>query len=337
MPEPISMMLFMVFGAMISTLFIELPDYWYDGAHYYVSYSSTMTNDIDTLLITAPKKNVKLGPIKVVATNQKIPDVGKHYYYVDKYLDYWHRIGFEKKETKTGETKSYHYLSWFRPLHKDAVEEEFEKKLSQIENDTIEVISIDISSYIPELIPLKKICKPAYAYQTRAIKFILSKYNSINNFNVVAMIYGPPGSGKTYTAPLLKRALETQFKGKRTSLYHDFDPTAIGVSMDKLILRHVTQVNPAIIVINEIDIFYEFALEKKEANDPRTQHAKNKNTFNNMLDSIANTKYVIAIYTTEQSPAELREIPQFRSFMRKGRIDFFINMRNKSVSFEAND
>ena len=46
-----------------------------------------------------------------------------------------------------------------------------------------------------------------------------------------------------------------------------------------------------------------------------------------MLDAIDNTKYVIAIYTTEKSPITLANSNEdFKSFMRPGRVDLFLEM-----------
>jgi hypothetical protein len=55
------------------------------------------------------------------------------------------------------------------------------------------------------------------------------------------------------------------------------------------------------------------------------------------LDNLSDTKHVITIYTTEKSYEELQSIERIKSFIRHGRVDFFINMTaDKSTLIENN-
>jgi hypothetical protein len=50
-----------------------------------------------------------------------------------------------------------------------------------------------------------------------------------------------------------------------------------------------------------------------------------------MMDAIASTRYVIGVYTTEKSPAELLAVPEYRSLIRAGRVDLMAMMTADSV------
>jgi hypothetical protein len=65
--------------------------------------------------------------------------------------------------------------------------------------------------------------------------------------------------------------------------------------------------------------------------DPRLQHSRDKKSFNNMMDAIASTRYVIGVYTTERSPAELLAVPEYKSLIRAGRVDLMAMMTADSV------
>ena len=116
------------------------------------------------------------------------------------------------------------------------------------------------------------------------------------------------------------------YKNTNFQLFDNFDPSITGYDINKHVLQYATEESPIILVINEIDILYNEVHTAREYYDPRTPHTKNKLSFNNMLDNIANTKYVITIFTTEKSPDELQTEQINYPFYRKGRIDFFIKM-----------
>ena len=117
------------------------------------------------------------------------------------------------------------------------------------------------------------------------------------------------------------------YKNTNFQLFDNFDPSVIGYDVNKHILQHASEKSPVILVINEIDILYHEVHEPRQYYDPRAApHIKNKLSFNNILDNIANTKYIITIFTTEKSPEELQAHHINYSFYRKGRLDFFIEM-----------
>ena len=68
--------------------------------------------------------------------------------------------------------------------------------------------------------------------------------------------------------------------------------------------------------------------------DPRTLHTRDKSSWNNMMDSIHNTKNVILIATTQKSPKELYQQigVENHCMIREGRIDKFILMNHEKIS-----
>ena len=103
------------------------------------------------------------------------------------------------------------------------------------------------------------------------------------------------------------------------------------MSVNKHILSHASITQPVIVVIDEIDIIMHKALQEKTTiGETRLCHTESKQTLNNMLDVIDSTRFVIAIYTTEKSIDELSQTYD-PSFIRKGRIDYYINMTNDSI------
>jgi hypothetical protein len=57
---------------------------------------------------------------------------------------------------------------------------------------------------------------------------------------------------------------------------------------------------PVILVIDEVDVAVDDTLRDKISYDPRLLHTANKASFNLMLDTIGETRYVIALYTSEK-------------------------------------
>ena len=166
--------------------------------------------------------------------------------------------------------------------------------------------------------------------QINALNSIYNHYNEYKNTKVI--IYGERGTGKTYISKLVKNLIDTNLH-LDSLLYDDFDPSSIGVNIKKIALKNANENTPVIIVINEIDrIFYDIIYEKKQSYNSQGYHTKNKASFNNMMDSIADTNNVILICTTEKSRLSLENNSEYLSFFRKGRIDFFINMTfNESI------
>ena len=181
-------------------------------------------------------------------------------------------------------------------------------------------------------ITVNTICKSPHSNQKNALNIIMESYTDANNFNVNTIICGKSGVGKSYTAMLAKRWIEEKYKNTNVQLFDNFDPSAAGMEINKMVLQKATEETPVIVVINEIDNLYTEVHKDYDnrGGDPRFPHTKNRLSFHNMLDHIAGTKHVIAIYTTEKSPEDIEKMQNTYSFIRKGRVDFFIKMDENS-------
>ncbi len=332
-------------GAIISNKASKDPD-WYDFFHYYFNYAEEFTDDIDQLLMDPVRGRISVR--KQIAENRSIPDVGVHCYYCpmkdcEEKLKWYGYVGFRKIEVKLTDVIKYHYSSWFIPFdcgknaHSMFQSILFNKNKSTSEIFVMKVMSIDMSRMDPQIVRLDKICHTPKENQQKALNYIENHYTLKHNYNVKVMICGFRGIGKTHTPMLLKSKMENDNPNHNVQLFDNFDPSAIGVNVSSLVLKRAKETSPVILVINEIDIAYEATITGREAFDPRTQHTKNKNTFNDMMDTIGSTPYVIAIFTTELSPKKLYETETYKSFMRPGRVDFFLNMEETKTTYIAND
>ena len=318
-------------------------DYWYDYWNDYFIFPEEYTDIIDIILSNTNFS--KLGMTKIISATKKIPDEGVHYYYryhsrgrtsFNKYF-----IGLEKKKKKnpTGGKDIYYYKCFSSPMkHGVGTFNIFKEKVMSSSKKTVRVISIDTSTTTPHTVFLSKKYKEPRQNQKQVIDHIVKRWTSENDFNIGTIICGKRGLGKTFIGRLLKRHIDdNNDTNARVMLFDDFDPSSIGVNIGTMALKHASASSPVIIIINEIDIFYDKVFDEQPTYDPRTQYTKNKLTFNTMLDNLSDTKHVITIYTTEKSYEELQSIERIKSFIRHGRVDFFINMTaDKSTLIENN-
>ena len=316
-----------VLGVQINNL--AKTDYWYDFYHCYYSFGEEYTEIIDGLL--ANPTYGKMGSSKITH-GRRVPDEGKHWFFrfpnqTRTFTQRFHAVGFYKKKETRGNNVIYHYDAWIPPYERGALSlEKFERDLKTPNTNSVRVISIDMSQIEPRLMWLAKICRASRTDQTFIINRILGRWNQANDYNVKIMIYGERGTGKSYIGMLLKKAMDRVNPNAYVRLYDDFDPSSIGVNIRGLALRYASSATPIVIVINEADVVYEKVYDNAVVHDPREQHTRNKQSFNNMLDAIAATPYVVTIFTTERNPRQLYENEGYRSFMRRGRIDLFAKM-----------
>jgi len=312
---------------------VSIQKYWYDWYHKYYSFGPEYTDRIDQIL--SNPQNAKIGPAIIISPNNHIPGMGVHKYYAEHGYLGLYSVGLEKVRDET--TKQIHYIAWISPARWGGQSLQiFENRIASVETDTIRVISIDTAEVVPQLSMLTRICRPARPHQQVVLDHIVANWNSANNHNHKIMIYGKRGSGKTYTGMLVKRQIEQRYPTMSVRLYNDFDPTSVGVNIDTMALKFASARTPVVIVINEVDRVYENVVEDKQAFDPRLQHSRNKQTFNNMLDALAGTPYVIVIFTTEITRDALHENTEYLSFMRRGRIDYFAHMTDSSCTITPN-
>lgn len=299
-----------------------------DFYNKYYAFPEEYTDAIDNILVNSEHGVVKYKMI----TGEKsfLPYHGKHYFYQNikkKSLFARMFITLEKKEKDLGDRKIDVYHCYVRPYRKK-VFVLFLKKLFESKQDEIQVISIDTSAYEPKMLYMKKIYHEPRSHQISVISKIVDHYQNSKFKNTKAVISGERGAGKTSIGVMVAKEIIDKFN-VRPRIYDDFDPSAIGVNVKSFILKYASDLVPVIIVINEIDVIYDDAISENTEHDPRLKHSKNKNTLNEMFDSIANTKNVIAIYTTEKSQEDLN-CDAYKSFIREGRVDLFVKLEKKT-------
>ena len=139
------------------------------------------------------------------------------------------------------------------------------------------------------------------------------------------ILCGVRGSGKSYIGRLLKKRMEKISNNIMVRLYDNFNPSSPGSSIELLVLQHAKLITPVILIIDEIDVCFKKASKGTHANRHIvTVHTRDKASLNQMLDSISDTEHLIAIYTTEKSPEDLYAQPKWRSFIREGRVSYFL-------------
>lgn len=296
---------------------------WYDKWNNIYQFTGEYTDLIDMLLIQSPKAVVNDFIMK--SSNHKVPGLGSHkfYYSGSGNFNIWDYITFEKK--MDNHSQQYYYVCYSTkrqmPTFWEAVTFIF-----QTDANKVRCISIDTSRTSgPFPLFIDKLCSGREdPWQTKAIDHILKGWKT-PNYNTKIIICGVRGSGKTYIGRLLKRRIETNDNTKLVRLYDDFNPSAPGVSIGLLVLSNAKAFTPVILLIDEIDVAYAKAV-KDDKQDRHTVgvHTQDKHTLNLMLDMIGDTPNVIAIYTTEKSPDELYQNDKWHSFMRKGRVDYFL-------------
>lgn len=308
---------------------------WWDFYHKYYEFGVEYTDQIDRVLMMEGRGVI--GPKRLIAPGRYKPGIGQHIFKAVDDSDSFgvSVVNLEKKINR--QTREEFYIGWISPFEWGATSiTQFERMILQSNPNSVQVYSIDISGTEPRLLMMNKICQAPRDHQTTILNKIKLDYISGDRFNVKTIISGPRGSGKTYIGKLLKKKLEQEIPGTSVRLYDDFDPTAVGVNINRLALSYASEFTPVIIVINEIDQIYSQVLMEDQDFDPRLKHSRNKGTFNNMLDSIADTSHVIVIFTMESSFDDIIKNEEYRSFVRPGRIDLRATMTDSTSSIEVN-
>lgn len=302
---------------------------WYELRCLYniFQFPDEYTDLIDMMLARDPKAIVHDWIMK--SSNLRVPGLGAHLYYwsgCGNHL-YWHYVTFEKKLTQN--TQTYYYVC-HASIGQTITFGEAIQKIFRTETGKVRTISIDTSRQAgPFPLFVDKICSGTAApHQQVAIDHILQSWSTdVVNRNCKVFLSGERGSGKSYIARIIKQQIEAhpQFRECLVRLYDDFNPSAPGCSIKLLILQNARPYTPVILVIDEGDICFALAQEGNRADKHAVMvHTKDKKTFNDMMDAIGDTQNIIAIFTTEKTPEALYANPAWHSFMRKGRIDYFL-------------
>lgn len=332
----------------------EVP--WYDLRNIYQVISEDATSTIDLLLMN--NNHSQLGQTSLQLGNRLLPGLGYHYYYLEhsenrSRLSSWTRyITLIKKEKdskgsqKQTQNINYYVLIFSSP-NKD-ISEKFKQKLFSTEQNYIKAIHIDTSGYEVRETLVSRSCGTPQKHQQEAIQEIVNHWTDQKNIhlNTKVILSGSSGVGKSYTGELLKKYLENRVDSllpiSFIQLFIDFNPSTPGLDIDTVVLSKASLESPVIIIINEIDQIYEQVFQSNRRYESRTSHTDSKVSFNNMLDSISRTPYVITIFTTEKNPEYflsfngINSTYDYRPFIRQGRVDFFLRMtRNGSTRQET--
>lgn len=339
-------------SAFLTTSGQERP--FYDFYNEYIRISEDCTSLIDGLLAD---NNHGLITNKIIQTGNRVkPAEGYHRFYLNTpdnrtpFLAFKYVSLIKKKDNsassgggrnqQNGHTnkENHYYVLCFSRVNND-VSKEFLTKLFATDEDTVKAIHLDTTGYTNKAVMVSVFAGISRQNQIEAIAIIRDHFLSPDSrYNTKLIISGIRGVGKTYTGGLVKKEIERSFPGFQNcsfvQLFYDFNPTAPGLDIQSEILTKATQTSPVIIIINEIDHIYREVFKDNVSRDGRRAHTQNKSTFNDMLDAITNTKYVIAIFTTEKTIEQLNAMTvnyegtdeDFQSFYRNGRVDFFVIM-----------
>ena len=296
---------------------------WYDFWNNIFVFPSEYTDLID-MLLKSDKKSV-LGTRIVKQDGQYIPGIGNHklYWKHSGTVDCWNYIVFEKIDNEDM------YYVCYTTNRQMVVFEDAVRRLFEPAKDMIRTISIESSRGHPFPMFLdKSISDNEKPHQTEAIDYILNGWfnGKVPNNNRKIMLCGRRGSGKSYIARLLSKRMSNTSSSITVRLYDDFNPSVPGASVALLVLQYAKQCTPIVLLIDEIDKEFDIAIDGTHADRMNVLvHTRNVSSLNKMLDMIGDTKNIITIYTTEKSPEKLYKNKKYHSFMRKGRIDMFIN------------
>lgn len=315
---------------------VQRDDYWYDFYHKYYKFPRELTDSIDRMLIRNYPTYNKIGKMKIITPHYFIPDEGNHYLYFDDEKDrnffFPKYIGLCKKREIIGTSEVYTYNAWISPFYNNLIHDFNSKVTDGNDHKNIQVFIIDTSTIEPQTLYVDKIYREPTDLQKSVINEILDHWKNPNsNNNTKVFLHGSSGIGKTFTSYGLKNEIEKIYRNN-VMLYDDFNPSVVGVSIHKM-LANARKDMPVIIVMNEIDVAFQKTFLREQTYDPRGSYTRDKTSFNNMLDYISTVRYVIVIYTSEKSPTQLlSENSNYSSFLRKGRIDMFIEMKDDGIN-----
>lgn len=351
-------------GIMLGQAFVRnLGDHPYplDIINNYVTFHEDLTSTIDAMIMD-PERGVP-GPVTVISNSGSVPVNGPHYYYLrsvkesqdalrqlysgwldifspipmfystDHLCDPYYVGLYKKVELYGNQPNRTYYIGWTTPhprIPKGQILNLFRQWLFALSRTSIVTYRIDATDFNVSLYSLVQKFYPDINHGQRiALDNIMFVYKS-NDFTGTFLIYGPRGTRKSSTAISVKRALEEEYPESSVTLINGFDPSQTGVDICKLVLRNVSKLNPHVIVIDEIDKFFEIAAAdpttEAALGDRRFRHTANVATFRLMLDTFALTRYLIVVGTSEKSPETLWHNPEYRSFMRTGRITGFVEL-----------
>lgn len=164
-----------------------------------------------------------------------------------------------------------------------------------------------------------------YSKQQEIINKIVSHWKNTDFFISRVLIYGNPGSGKSFIGKLLASELEGELA------------TYINLGTPGCGFRHLYKKSspkkdrPLIIQLDELDVIIENIHNQKNIkidHDWLLTECYNKITYNNFWSEfVINYPYVIWLCTMNKTPNEIDKLDE--CYLRKNRIDMLIPYSNK--------
>jgi hypothetical protein len=297
---------------------LQSVDVW----NTYYHFTFVHTGQIDRLLLDN-NNNTYITTYMYHSTGQRVPGVGHHYYYHGGYY-----ITLTKSEDLIDNVKLYFYLCrvwwlWNTARHND-VYVKFSGQLFQSSENEIQTYHISISSYKTEIVAVRKRFSPGNSTQRNICGKLIDEFYRTRNTAV--LLFGEPGGGKSFTARVLKKILESEGRAAtNVLLFDDFNPSAAGVDIIDVALQKARPETPVILVIDEIDKHFQKVNSNNNQNiHGRVTYTDSKQSFNNMLDTIRSINDVILIGTSNLDFESLQS--QYGTFIRHGRFDHLIEV-----------
>lgn len=309
----------------------------YDIFNTYITFSREYNNAIDLLLMN-PNHGLVSSTIYLSST-LSIPGEGTHYLYAPKetWIDYllglFRYVVFQKTKETINNREVYTYRALIRCWSALAGIRTPGLYLEQQDAGMIQTMHLDVASYEPAIVFKTKTYSLPHANQQTIAAHILHSLQMSPFNNVKYLLSGPKGKGKSYTASVVKKALDAT--GKSCFLFDDFNPATRGLDVTSVVLSRASASSPVILVIDEFDVAVdEVLVDKTGMMDTRFSHTQNKATFNAMLDAIDRTANLIAIFTTEKPPSHFKSHDDRACYVRAGRVNWFVEI-DDLVTFTA--
>jgi hypothetical protein len=329
---------------------------------YHISFevAKEFTDMVDVLLTDSSH-----GIMKSVILPNQTPGLGYHYWYpIDakkRALCSQCYVTLKKNKMTNQNGEEYYYTGYISPRSwgKEALESMTKRLLATTKSEIV-VGNIVMKPWGASLVRSKHSLSPddkdgklmqRSIMQNKGIEYIMGKFfesqvdnvqNSsqeeiINNciLNNKVIICGEPNIGKSHMGYLIKQKLDRETKTKAI-LIPSFDPSMNNVNIIDLILSRGSLHTPVIIVLNELDKVLNKIIEGKNYKPGVYSHARDVNTWNDLMDTIHRTKYVFFVATTNKTPQELYNMCNETNnarMIRKNRFDFYLHMyKNDGVA-----
>ena len=296
---------------------------WWDWRNYF-KFSGEHTDLIDLLLNSYPNRSIIKNKL-IITQNNTVPGIGNHYFY-NTNRGWFHGNYITFNKVYNAKDGSYYYMCYVSEGQISTTFKEVIRMIFSTPDDMIQTVSLE-KARAPHIYALfsNKFFKPSRPYQVEACMHILDFYDSnMQQCNVI--LCGFRGSGKSYTARVLKKELEARHVGYMARLFDNFDPMCPGMSYVPFVKQNLSEPIPAITLIDEIDECFERSLESE--NQPTHAsffHARDRKSMLELLDTMGDTRYSINMMTTELTPYQLYQNERWRSFIRNGRVNMFVH------------